>query len=96
MHIKALGYDRSVALSDSQRRRRHPLLWKEMVHVKHFFFSGVGVALPRIPRPHEGDPSWLSRRACGPDIPRSKESITLGFVHPALTVRIAYTLAHVT
>ena len=71
-------------------------LWKEMFQVKRFLFPGVGVALPRIPRPLEGDPSWLPRRACGSDIPRSKESITLGFVHPALTIRIAYTLAHVT
>ncbi len=52
-------------------------LWKEMFQVKRFLFPGVGVALPRIPRPHEGDPSWLPRRAVtvhwtvtGPDIPR--------------------------
>ncbi len=53
MHIKALGYGRSVALSDDQRRMHRPLLWKEMFHVKHLLFSGVGVARPRIPRPHE-------------------------------------------
>ena len=35
MHIKASGYDRSVALSNDQRRGRRPLLWKEMVHVRH-------------------------------------------------------------
>ena len=38
-------------------------LGKGMFHMKRFLFPEVGVALPRIPRPHEGDPSWLPRRA---------------------------------
>ena len=59
-------------------------LWKGMFQVKRFLFPGVGVALPRIPRPHEGDPSWLPRRACGPRIPRWKLRTASWTVHPAI------------
>ena len=53
MHIKALGYDRSVALSNDQRRGCRSLLWKEMFHVKHFL-SGGGRRPPPDPPPTRG------------------------------------------
>ena len=53
MHIKALGYDRSVALSDSQRRGHRPALERN-VSSETIPLSGGGRRPPPDPPPTRG------------------------------------------